>query len=555
MLSILGFGSKVQPTATTLRQSASRSIASEGKVAESRETEVVHVPDCEAAPETAHDNPGKYKPKLFDVWAMGMATVLTGIYYGWNAGFAAGFGSYLIAQILQGLAYIVLVCALAEIVSSTSFSGGAYGMARVMLGFYPGFLMAMFELTEYITYAGAAYQYVAVFTCEKMEWNETYQPLVALVLCVALSLLLLESDRIFWAVSGLFGVYCVVGILFFCFGSLPYTNFIQNASLHIEPRSSSPKNWFSGGMTLFLQILPLTTWAFGGIEAGALVTDMIHDPRRNLSWGLVIGVLSLFGLIVFAMFVTAALPPGLFSVNMDDDAGSLVNNEIFMKFGFARMGFYGDVADWIMIPSQVSMALGFMLPSAKLFHAMSCSHLIPPVFGGQNIQICYMYTAPLSLLSCLFAMYIPGFDITNLPILFASITFLSDLYAYHQMQNDFSTMERVFKSPFGTGAVAFAALVFLLTIVSLLAFQESFFMLYFAICYVAFLTLYYFLFAKSRQIFSNEEQKTLLTMHVLSMNKKRRTAKRARSQAFSRSKLSASNGVTQKKSSIAPEND
>jgi hypothetical protein len=81
----------------------------------------------------------QYVPKLFDVWAMGVTTVIGGSYYGWSEGLSAGFGSYCIGQILMGFAYIILVLCLAEMIATTSFSGGAYGMARVVLGFYPGF--------------------------------------------------------------------------------------------------------------------------------------------------------------------------------------------------------------------------------------------------------------------------------------------------------------------------------------------------------------------------------------------------------------------------------
>ena len=397
-------------------------------------------------------------------------------------------------------------------------------MARVMLGFYPGFLMATFELTEYLTYTGASFQYVASFLCEKLAWSDHFQPLVAFVCYMVSAFFLLEGDKWYWSFSGLLGVYCVFGILFFCFGSLGYTNFAENASLGESSVESSSSNWFHGGMPLFLQVLPLTTWGFGGIESGALVTDLIYQPRKNLSRGLALGVISLFVLMVFTMFVAASLRPGLSSVRYADDESSLVHNEIFMSFGFSRMGLGGDFADWIMFPAQIGMAFGFMLPSAKLFHAMSCSKLVPSVLGGENQHLCFAYTIPLSFGMCLIAMYYPGFDITNIPIFFASITYLSDLYAYYQMQTDFASMERMFKSPFGTVPVLMSAMMFGLVIVSLLGFQDSLFILYFAVGYVTVLSLYYFLYAKSRQIFSEEEQKTLLTLHVLKMNRAKRAA-------------------------------
>jgi hypothetical protein len=77
----------------------------------------------------------------------GIATVIGGMFYGWNAALTSGFGSYLIAQVLIGIADIILILALCEMVSSAAFSGGSFGMGRVVLGFYAGFIVA--EALEY----------------------------------------------------------------------------------------------------------------------------------------------------------------------------------------------------------------------------------------------------------------------------------------------------------------------------------------------------------------------------------------------------------------------
>ena len=45
---------------------------------------------------------------------MGFTIVAGGQLYGWNTGFSAGFGSYFIAQIVVGFAYVILLCCLGE---------------------------------------------------------------------------------------------------------------------------------------------------------------------------------------------------------------------------------------------------------------------------------------------------------------------------------------------------------------------------------------------------------------------------------------------------------
>ena len=53
--------------------------------------------------------------------------MLKGQYSGWNSGYQAGFGSFSIAYISTGIAYIMLIFCIAEMTSALPFAGGAWG--------------------------------------------------------------------------------------------------------------------------------------------------------------------------------------------------------------------------------------------------------------------------------------------------------------------------------------------------------------------------------------------------------------------------------------------
>jgi hypothetical protein len=59
----------------------------------------------------------------FDLWALGMTIVIGGQYFGWNAGLAMGFGSFLIAFVLVAFAFMVLSFSLAELSGVVPFGG------------------------------------------------------------------------------------------------------------------------------------------------------------------------------------------------------------------------------------------------------------------------------------------------------------------------------------------------------------------------------------------------------------------------------------------------
>ena len=58
-----------------------------------------------------------------DMWAMGVTITVAGIFFAWNAGLEAGFGSYIIARFLITSAYISLVLCISELSSGLPFAG------------------------------------------------------------------------------------------------------------------------------------------------------------------------------------------------------------------------------------------------------------------------------------------------------------------------------------------------------------------------------------------------------------------------------------------------
>lgn len=59
----------------------------------------------------------------FEMWALGTSISIGGVFYAWNVGLAAGFGSYIIARVFMSGAFIALACCIAELSSGLPFAG------------------------------------------------------------------------------------------------------------------------------------------------------------------------------------------------------------------------------------------------------------------------------------------------------------------------------------------------------------------------------------------------------------------------------------------------
>jgi ethanolamine permease len=458
----------------------------------------------------------EYRASKYDIGAYVVTTVIGGIYYGWNEGLHAGFGSYATSQCLVGLAYVIMGMSLAEIVSTVSFSGGSYGMARVVLGFYVGFLVAMFEYMEYIVYTAQSAQFIGTVLCEAFHLSSTLAPVFSLLFYIVSFGFLSMNNAWFWRINAALAATSLAIILIYCFGSLPHVNFWENASFHADTQHpSAGSNWFEGGMSSFMHILPFATWGFGGLESAALMSDLTENPRVNVSQGMAGGTVILFVVTVFMIFVVASLPPGI---------DQLMNDCCLMNNGWSLMHVSTSDARWLLLPAQIAMGFGFLLPASKLLRAMGTSKLLPPSFGvneTSSAKVSLVYVMVMSFSICLMGTYVSWLTLDNIPIFMAQFTYLSNLWAFYKIRTDFSTRESKFRNPFGVVGAVYAALMFTLVAISVLAFQK-YHTIIVVFCLTVLLSVYYFVFAKKNQHFSEDEQKSLLVLHVIRNNKKKK---------------------------------
>jgi amino acid transporter len=173
----------------------------------------------------------RYKPGRLDVYLLGITVVLGGQYFDWNEGFEAGLYSFIIAYFLVGIGYLLLTCCIAEINGALPFAGGAYGLARCTLGFYPAFMIGCCDTTEYIVYVSASVISFAELMVEAAPSLEPYNPLIWALFYVAALAITIKGDRAFWYVSGILGALSLFFLLLFCFGSLPYVDFGKYAAI------------------------------------------------------------------------------------------------------------------------------------------------------------------------------------------------------------------------------------------------------------------------------------------------------------------------------------
>src|SRR5437763_10090036 len=84
--------------------------------------------------------------RVLQLWAMGVGAVISGDFFGWNFGLAAGgFGGMLIAVMVMTVMYLGLCDSSAEMSPALPHAGGAYSFARTSMGPWAGYITGVAE--------------------------------------------------------------------------------------------------------------------------------------------------------------------------------------------------------------------------------------------------------------------------------------------------------------------------------------------------------------------------------------------------------------------------
>ena len=109
------------------------------------------------------------------VCMFGVLVVVGNQMHSWNAGFAAGFGSYLVAQLVTYVGFFAFVCCVGEDVATLSFPGGCYGLIRVTTGFYAGAMVGIAKATDLVFRISATVFFMGKTSVSLLGCDPRYQ--------------------------------------------------------------------------------------------------------------------------------------------------------------------------------------------------------------------------------------------------------------------------------------------------------------------------------------------------------------------------------------------
>lgn len=221
------------------------------------------------------------------LWGLGVGYVISGMYFGWNLGLAAG-GTYglALATLLIIVLYITFTFSYTELACAIPKAGGVFDYATRALGRDAGFLAGMAQIIEFVfappAIAAAIGAYFHIFF---PQVPVTVIAIVAYLIFTGLNIYGVRAAATFELVIT---VLAVVELLIFAGVTLP----------HFEIKNIA-HNAFPNGWNGVWAAIPFAVWFFLAIEGVANVAEEAINPQRNVLLG--------FGSALFTLVVLCIL--------------------------------------------------------------------------------------------------------------------------------------------------------------------------------------------------------------------------------------------------------
>ncbi len=408
--------------------------------------------------------------KSIHLWALGVGAVISGDFFGWNFGLAAGgFGGLLIATIIITVMYIGLCFSIAEMSPAMPHAGGAYSFARSAMGPWGGYITGLAENMEYILtpaviVVGIGGYLGAIFgTSPEVApawWAAAY--LVFVILNI-------------WGVELSFRFSLIITFLslailaVFYVGAIAHVD-IETWAMNIVPEAGETE-FLPKGPKGILAALPFAIWFYLAIEELPLAAEEAVDPKRDMPRGILLGLLTLIVCAFLTLILNTAISPGAAALSTSEeplfDGLKTIFGDGLGAKALALVAVCGLVASFHTIIYAYGRQIfslsraGYMPTWLSLTHPKRNTPHVALIVGA---AIGYAVAWTIHSLG---PEHPVGAVLLNMAVFGALISYMLQMVAFILLRRNMPEMERPYRSPFGIAGAVVALVICSVSLIAL----------------------------------------------------------------------------------------
>jgi ethanolamine permease len=403
---------------------------------------------------------------VWSLWALGVAAVISGDFFGWNFGLAYGFGGLLVATIIVTVMYFGLCYSISEMSPALPHTGGAYSFARSAMGPWGGFTTGVAETIEYVITPAVIVvgigSYMNTITDDLFSFTLS-QPLwwvIFYAIFVGLNYVGVEAS--FRFTVAICFVSLAILVIFYA-GSLTELDFTKFA---IDTQGG----WFTEGIPGIFYALPFAIWFYLAIEELPLAAEESADPKRDIPRGTIYGLLTLVVTGFLVLFLNAGISPG--SAELSESGEPLLDGlkTIFGDGTSASLLGLAAVAGLVASFHTIIFAYGrniFSMSRAGYYpHPLSVTHgtrhtphialVLGAVIGWIAAYILYKWGTGTV-----------GAALLSMAVFGAVISYFMQSVSFVLLRRRLPNIERPYRSPVGEWGAIVAGVIALISLVAL----------------------------------------------------------------------------------------
>jgi ethanolamine permease len=396
--------------------------------------------------------------RVLHLWALGVAAVISGDFFGWNYGLASGFWAMLAALAVMTVMYAGLCFSIAEMSPALPHTGGAYSFARTSMGPWAGYVTGLAENMEYILTPATIVVGIGGYLGAIFSTPKSMEPLwwiVSYAVFVALNVYGVELSFKF---SIAIAMAALAALAVFWIGAIPYLDFHRWAL-------DVPGHGWKGVLTA----LPFALWFYLAIEQLPLAAEESHDPKRDMPKGILYGLLTLIACSFLTLYVSASIAPG---------AAKVAESQEPLFLGYQTM--FGASAKILAAVACVGLVASFhtiIFAYGRQIYSLSRAGYFPPWLSvthpKHETPVRALIAGSALGLAAAVAISISGQKgavgavLLNMAVFGAVIAYILQMASFIMLRLRFPKIERPYVSPLGIGGAAVAAAIAGVTLVTL----------------------------------------------------------------------------------------
>lgn len=234
--------------------------------------------------------------KPIHLWALAVGLVISGNYFGWSYGFAAGGVMGLaMALVPVTIFYFTFILSYSELATAIPHAGGPSAYARRALGKFGGYMNGISCLIEFIfappaiALAVGGYIHAIFPAIDVMPAT-----VIAFLLFIFINYWGMKVSATFELVVT---IVALIGLVVYWVMAIPHFEMSRVMTAPLLP------NGFDGVMAA----IPFAIWFYLAIEGGAMSAEEMVNPQKDISVGFLSGMGTLMVMAFLTLFLTAGI--------------------------------------------------------------------------------------------------------------------------------------------------------------------------------------------------------------------------------------------------------